>query len=82
MNRRQATGVTGYNFEKCKFVPLFFGNFLNALCLIFRYGKEGCSYIYKIDAHTNDMSRMVEGQAHYFIDSTKYGNVSRFINHR
>ncbi|KAJ6736701.1 HISTONE-LYSINE N-METHYLTRANSFERASE SUVR5 [Salix viminalis] len=47
-----------------------------------RYGKEGCSYIYKIDAHTNDMSRMVEGQAHYFIDSTKYGNVSRFINHR
>uniref|UniRef100_A0A6N2N823 Histone-lysine N-methyltransferase n=1 Tax=Salix viminalis TaxID=40686 RepID=A0A6N2N823_SALVM len=46
-----------------------------------RYGKEGCSYIYKIDAHTNDMSRMVEGQAHYFIDSTKYGNVSRFINH-
>ncbi|KAJ6740190.1 HISTONE-LYSINE N-METHYLTRANSFERASE SUVR5 [Salix purpurea] len=47
-----------------------------------RYGKEGCSYMYKIDAHTNDMSRMVEGQAHYFIDATKYGNVSRFINHR
>ncbi|KAJ6288538.1 hypothetical protein OIU76_024511 [Salix suchowensis] len=46
-----------------------------------RYGKEGCSYMYKIDAHTNDMSRMVEGQAHYFIDATKYGNVSRFINH-
>jgi hypothetical protein len=51
-------------------------------CLIFRYGKEVCSYMYKIDAHTNDMSRMVEGQAHYFIDATKYGNVSRFINHR
>ncbi|KAJ6916100.1 hypothetical protein NC652_018707 [Populus alba x Populus x berolinensis] len=46
-----------------------------------RYGKEGCSYLYKIDAHTNDMSRMVEGQSHYFIDATKYGNVSRFINH-
>ena len=55
---------------------------LNMLCLAVRYGKEGCSYMYKIDAHTNDMSRMVEGQAHYFIDATKYGNVSRFINHR
>ncbi|CAK7339486.1 unnamed protein product [Dovyalis caffra] len=46
-----------------------------------RYGNESCSYMYKIDAHTNDMSRMVEGEAHYFIDATKNGNVSRFINH-
>ncbi|PKI41608.1 hypothetical protein CRG98_038008 [Punica granatum] len=27
------------------------------------------------------MSRLVEGQVRYVIDSTKYGNVSRFINH-
>ncbi|TQD72798.1 hypothetical protein C1H46_041671 [Malus baccata] len=45
-----------------------------------RYGKD--SYLYEIDAHVNDMSRLVEGQAHHVIDSTNYGNVSRFINHR
>ncbi|RXH75223.1 hypothetical protein DVH24_029944 [Malus domestica] len=44
-----------------------------------RYGKD--SYLYEIDAHVNDMSRLVEGQAHHVIDSTNYGNVSRFINH-
>ncbi|XP_048334681.2 histone-lysine N-methyltransferase SUVR5 isoform X3 [Ziziphus jujuba] len=46
-----------------------------------RYGTEGCSYLYEIDAHINDMSRLIEGQARYVIDATKYGNVSRFINH-
>ncbi|PON54097.1 putative retinoblastoma binding protein (RIZ) [Parasponia andersonii] len=46
-----------------------------------RYGKEGCSYLYEIDSHINDMSRLIEGQARYIIDATKYGNVSRFINH-
>ncbi|KAJ8764536.1 hypothetical protein K2173_006276 [Erythroxylum novogranatense] len=46
-----------------------------------RYGKEGCSYIYNVDAHTDDMSRLIEGQPPYVIDATKYGNVSRFINH-
>ncbi|CAI0554022.1 unnamed protein product [Linum tenue] len=46
-----------------------------------RYGKEGCSHIYTIDAQTNDMSRMIEGEVPFVIDSTKYGNVSRFINH-
>lgn len=30
----------------------------------------------------NDMSRLMEGQVPYVIDATKYGNVSRFINHR
>ncbi|KAL3649386.1 hypothetical protein CASFOL_005789 [Castilleja foliolosa] len=46
-----------------------------------RYGEEGCRYFYEIDASLNDMSRLIEGQAPYVIDATKYGNVSRFINH-
>ncbi|KAL6273851.1 hypothetical protein ACE6H2_024543 [Prunus campanulata] len=46
-----------------------------------RYGKDGCGYLYEVDAHINDMSRLVEGQVNYVIDSTNYGNVSRFINH-
>ncbi|EEF40077.1 histone-lysine N-methyltransferase SUVR5 [Ricinus communis] len=46
-----------------------------------RYSEESCSYMYDIDAHTNDMSRLMEGQVKYVIDATKHGNVSRFINH-
>ncbi|KAJ1419079.1 SET domain [Sesbania bispinosa] len=46
-----------------------------------RYGTGNCSYFYDINAHVNDMSRLIEGQAQYVIDATKYGNVSRFINH-
>ncbi|KAK9285293.1 hypothetical protein L1049_024484 [Liquidambar formosana] len=46
-----------------------------------RYGREGLSYFYKIDAHINDMGRLIEGQVPYVIDATKYGNISRFINH-
>lgn len=46
------------------------------------YGTEHCSYFYDIDARVNDMSRLIEGQAQYVIDATKFGNVSRFINHR
>ncbi|CAN0911936.1 Histone-lysine N-methyltransferase SUVR5 [Linum grandiflorum] len=45
------------------------------------YGEDGCSYMYSIDDHTNDMSRMIQGEANYVIDATTYGNVSRFINH-
>ncbi|KAK7250847.1 hypothetical protein RIF29_33573 [Crotalaria pallida] len=45
-----------------------------------RYGKQNCSYMYDIDAQVNDMSRLIEGQAKYVIDATRYGNVSRFIN--
>jgi len=48
----------------------------------FRYGTEHCSYFYNIDARVNDMSRLVEGQAPYVVDATKFGNVSRFVNHR
>ncbi|XAR73921.1 Histone-lysine N-methyltransferase [Bertholletia excelsa] len=46
-----------------------------------RYGAEGWGYFYDIDAHINDMSRLVEGQVPYVIDSMHYGNVSRYINH-
>ncbi|WCJ30996.1 Histone-lysine N-methyltransferase SUVR5 [Euphorbia peplus] len=46
-----------------------------------RYGEQGCSYMYGIDARTNDMSRLIGEQEDFVIDATKYGNVSRFINH-
>ncbi|GLU13667.1 hypothetical protein SLE2022_302870 [Rubroshorea leprosula] len=46
-----------------------------------RYGREDCSYMYNIDSHNNDMSRLIEGQNRFVIDATKCGNVSRFINH-
>lgn len=46
-----------------------------------RYGTEGCGYFLEIDAHINDMSRLMEGQSPYVIDATNYGNVSRYINH-
>ncbi|XP_015949609.1 histone-lysine N-methyltransferase SUVR5-like [Arachis duranensis] len=45
-----------------------------------RYGKEHCSYFFNVDARVNDMSRLIEGQARYVIDATRYGNLSRFIN--
>ncbi|KAM7265750.1 hypothetical protein ACFE04_003433 [Oxalis oulophora] len=45
------------------------------------YGTDGGGYMFTVDAHINDISRLVEGQAKYVIDATKYGNVSRFINH-
>ncbi|MBA0753848.1 hypothetical protein Gogos_020276, partial [Gossypium gossypioides] len=35
----------------------------------------------QVGSQINDMSRLIEGQARYFIDASKYGNVSRFINH-
>ncbi|KAG8384504.1 hypothetical protein BUALT_Bualt04G0124800 [Buddleja alternifolia] len=46
-----------------------------------RYAEEGWKYFYEIDAHINDMSRLIEGQVPYVIDATNYGNVSRYINH-
>ena len=47
-----------------------------------RYGREGCGFIFEVDAHVNDMSRLIEGESSYAIDATKHGNVSRYINHR
>lgn len=46
-----------------------------------RYVREGSGFIYEIDARLNDMIRLIEGEAPYAIDATKYGNVSRYINH-
>ncbi|KAK4791272.1 hypothetical protein SAY86_031685 [Trapa natans] len=46
-----------------------------------RYGRGGSNYLYDINSQINDMSRLIEGEVRYVIDSTKYGNVSRFINH-
>ncbi|KAK8606797.1 hypothetical protein V6N13_052554 [Hibiscus sabdariffa] len=46
-----------------------------------RYDRDDCNYMYNVDSHINDMSRLIEGQIKYVIDTTKYGNVSRFINH-
>uniref|UniRef100_A0A1D1XSB7 Histone-lysine N-methyltransferase SUVR5 n=1 Tax=Anthurium amnicola TaxID=1678845 RepID=A0A1D1XSB7_9ARAE len=46
-----------------------------------RYDIEGCSYLYDIDAHIDVNGRLTEGKVPYVIDATKYGNVSRFINH-
>ncbi|XP_039053346.1 histone-lysine N-methyltransferase SUVR5-like [Hibiscus syriacus] len=47
-----------------------------------RYDRDSCNYLLNVDSHINDMSRWIEGQAGYVIDASKYGNVSRFINHR
>eukprot|EP00250_Pteridium_aquilinum_P014879 c22256_g1_i1 orf=87-4457(-) len=44
-----------------------------------RYDKEGCSYLYDIDAHIH-MGRRGRPKP-FVIDATKYGNVARFINH-
>ncbi|XP_076921428.1 histone-lysine N-methyltransferase SUVR5-like [Bidens hawaiensis] len=46
-----------------------------------RLDKEDSSFIYDIDARVNDVIRLSEGEASYAIDTTKYGNVSRYINH-
>nr|XP_010906908.1 histone-lysine N-methyltransferase SUVR5 isoform X1 [Elaeis guineensis] len=46
-----------------------------------RYDQDGCSYLYDIDAHIDGARGLSEGTVPYVIDATKYGNVSRFINH-
>ncbi|KAK2987494.1 hypothetical protein RJ640_012153 [Escallonia rubra] len=46
-----------------------------------RYGREDCSYFHDIDAHSNDMSRLIDNPVPYVIDASQYGNVSRYINH-
>lgn len=46
-----------------------------------RYGKTGCNYFYDVGAHMRLMNDLMDGQENYVIDTTKYGNVSRFLNH-
>ncbi|CAA2953752.1 histone-lysine N-methyltransferase SUVR5 [Olea europaea subsp. europaea] len=46
-----------------------------------RYDNKSCRYFYEINAHIDDVSRLIEGQVPYVIDATNYGNISRFINH-
>lgn len=74
-----------YIYSSCNFfftLLMFFVLFNDMIYNNTRYGTENCSYFYDFNAHVNDMSRLIEGQAQYVIDATKYGNVSRFINHR
>ncbi|XP_020079995.1 histone-lysine N-methyltransferase SUVR5 isoform X2 [Ananas comosus] len=46
-----------------------------------RYGNEGCSYLYEMEAYIDGSKGASEGAVSYAIDATYYGNVSRFINH-
>ncbi|TYH29058.1 hypothetical protein ES288_A02G194200v1 [Gossypium darwinii] len=64
----------------CEYVGEIFGE-QEANNRLTRYGRDGCNYMFNIGSQINDMSRLIEGQARYFIDASKYGNVSRFINH-
>lgn len=65
------------------FVCEFIGEVVNEQEAKERHSRyeDGCSFFYYFNWHLNDMSRLIEGQASYVIDATKYGNVSRFINH-
>lgn len=63
-------------------LAIFIHFFTDLVYIKTRYDTKNCSYFYDINARVNDMSRLIEGQAQYVIDTTKYGNVSRFINHR
>ncbi|KAK9012183.1 hypothetical protein V6N11_040252 [Hibiscus sabdariffa] len=66
------------------FVCEYIGEILNeqeANNRLTRFDRDSCNYMFKVDSHINDMSRLIEGQAGYVIDASKYGNVSRFINH-
>jgi len=63
-----------------------YSNLLRCICLIgfcvFRYGKAGCYYFYDVGTHMRLMNDLMGSQENYVIDATKYGNVSRFLNHR
>lgn len=85
MKRKQTRGAAGFScllLDAVRVIIIMLYLLEWILVVFFRYGNEGCNYLYEIDAHINDMSRLIEGQVRYVIDATKYGNVSRFINHR
>ncbi|MCL7050917.1 hypothetical protein MKW94_000167 [Papaver nudicaule] len=64
------------------FVCEYIGEVLNDQDARKRYHKESCSYLYHISSHIDSMSELVEGgTVSHVIDATRYGNVSRFINH-
>lgn len=44
--------------------------------------KSGCSYLLDIASHIDRERVKTLGTTAYMIDATRYGNVSRFINHR
>ncbi|XP_021864963.2 histone-lysine N-methyltransferase SUVR5 isoform X2 [Spinacia oleracea] len=46
-----------------------------------RCRKEDCDYIYDMGTHMKYVRELTEVEAKYFIDATKFGNVSRFVNH-
>ncbi|XP_072964774.1 histone-lysine N-methyltransferase SUVR5 isoform X1 [Typha angustifolia] len=46
-----------------------------------RRDNNECSYLYDIDAHIDRARGLSEGTVPYVLDASKYGNVSRFINH-
>ena len=85
MKRKQTRGAAGFSYLLIDTVCVYYYHAISTewiLVVFLRYGNEGCNYLYEIDAHINDMSRLIEGQVRHVIDATIYGNVSRFINHR
>lgn len=81
-NRRGERFYPAFAFVLVRRSVLLFVKKLFKFTKIFRYDQDGCSYLYDIDAHIDGARGLSEGTVPYVIDATKYGNVSRFINHR
>ncbi|KAI3857244.1 hypothetical protein MKW92_032649 [Papaver armeniacum] len=74
---------TGEAISRGTFVCEYTGEVLKDQEATKRYDKEGCSYLYHINSHIDVMSELVEGGiVSHVIDATRYGNGSRFINHK
>ncbi|KAJ7520437.1 hypothetical protein O6H91_19G005900 [Diphasiastrum complanatum] len=73
----------GQNIHRGTFVCEYLGEVLNDAEANQRgegYDRAGCSYLYDIDGHI-DASASRKHIKPFVIDATKFGNVSRFINH-